>query len=127
MARRAGQEVAGFEKVRAWLKGGRAGVLLEAADGAPEGRAKLRALVPQVPVVDLLRAAELGAAFGREQAVHVVLAPGGLATKLNEEAARLAGFRSEIGSDLVCTTVTNANLVCRLLPATTTYTPSTHK
>src|SRR3546814_16671199 len=95
MARRAGQEVAGFEKVRAWLKGGRAGVLLEAADGAPEGRAKLRALVPQMPVVDLLRAAELGAAFGREQAVHVVLAPGGLAAKLNEEAARLGGFRQD--------------------------------
>lgn len=95
LARRAGQAVAGFEKVQGWLRAGKAGVVLAAADGAPGGRAKVRALAPDTPLLDLFGAAELGAALGRERAVHVALAPGRLAERLCLEAARLAGFRSQ--------------------------------
>lgn len=93
LARRAGQAVAGFEKVRQALGRREAALLVAAADGAADGRGKLAALAPGLPVVDPLTSAELGAAFGREQVVHAALKPGRLAETLRVEAARLAGFR----------------------------------
>lgn len=98
LARRAGEAVAGFEKVRRWLRTRPAGVLLAASDGAADGRGRLCGLAPGLPVVDVLSGAELGAAWARERVVHGVVAPGGLATKLLDAAARLAGFRVEAGA-----------------------------
>jgi len=93
LARRAGQAVVGYDQVEAWLKSGRAGLLLQAADGAPGGRARLAALAGDRPVVELLRAAELAQPFGRDHVVHVALAAGGIATRLHGELTRLAGLR----------------------------------
>lgn len=94
LARRAGQALAGFEKVRALAASGGAAVLVEAADGGGDSRAKLAALAPGVPVVDRLSCAELSGAFGREHVVHAALMPGRLASSLVAEAARLGGFRT---------------------------------
>jgi len=95
LARRAGQLITGFEKVRSWLKSGnKPGLLLAARDGADDGRRKIRALAPGLPVIDLFDAEELGSALGRDQAVHGVIAEGGLAERLLAETHRLAGFRS---------------------------------
>src|SRR3546814_14806650 len=62
--------VAGFEKVRAALRAGEVGLLVQAADGADDGRQKIQALAravgPQVPLLQFCSAAELGAAVGRE-------------------------------------------------------------
>jgi predicted RNA-binding protein YlxR (DUF448 family) len=92
LARRAGQAVAGFEKVKAMLANGQAALLLEASDGAMDGRRKLlgaaREKAPHVIV--LFAAQDLGQAMGRETAVHVAVAPGGLAGKLAREASRYA-------------------------------------
>ena len=93
LARRAGEAVAGFEKVKGWLAGGRAALLVTASDGADGGVAKMRALAGTVPTVSVLIAAEIGKAFGREIAVHAAMAPGGLADRMTAEAIRLAGFR----------------------------------
>lgn len=93
LARRAGQAVMGFAKVQAALTAGKAAVLLAASDGAADGRGKLAALAPALPVVDCLTGIELAAAFGREHAVHAALAPGRLAEALLTDAARLEGFR----------------------------------
>ena len=95
LACRAGQVVAGFDKTRAWLRAGKGGVLVAASDGAPGGRAKVRALAPDLPLLDLFSGAELGAALGRESAGHAVLARGRLAARLQGEALRLAGFRTQ--------------------------------
>jgi len=104
LARRAGQAVAGFEKVEAWLKAGKGvGALLAARDGAEQGRAKIvslqRALAAGSEVVDCLDSGEIGGAFGRDKAVHAVLAKGRLAAKLVMDAGRLKEFRRE-GSTL---------------------------
>lgn len=99
LARRAGQAVAGFEKVRDALRSGRVGgagkvaVLLAACDGAADGRAKLRALAGDRAVIALFDAASLGAAFGRDLTVHAALAAGGLADRLIVDARRLEGLR----------------------------------
>lgn len=93
LARRAGQAVFGFEKVRGWIAEGRAAVLVEASDGARGSRHKLRAPAGSIRRVTVLRSDELGAAVGRERAVHGALTAGSLADRLCREAARLGGFR----------------------------------
>lgn len=98
LARRAGQAIVGFEKVKAELKSRRGALLLAANDGAADGREKIKALAPALPLIELLRIDELGAAFGRSQAVHVLLLPGRLAEGLRIEAARLSGFRPASGT-----------------------------
>ncbi len=94
LARRAGQIEAGFDQVRAVLAKSPRGLLIEASDGAQDGRGKLRALARQLPVVEVLSGEELGAAFARERFVHILLAPGRLADRLQAEAGRLSGFRT---------------------------------
>jgi uncharacterized protein len=102
LARRAGIAVAGFEKVRDALKHGKAGVLIAASDGAEDGRAKMRALAGNAPVIDLFDSGDLGHAFGRDHAVHAMLAPGRLAKRFLEECQRYAGLRQGISGDGNC-------------------------
>lgn len=90
-ARRGGQAVSGWQAVREWLQAGRVGLLVEASDGSVAERSRLLN-GRQVPMVAPLTAAELGSVFGRDHAVHVAIAPGRLAERLNVEAARLAGI-----------------------------------
>ena len=92
LARRAGQAVSGWQAGREWLQAGRAGLLVQAADGSPAERARFGGR--GLPVVTPLNAAELGVVFGRDHAVHVVVAPGRLADAIRVEADRLAGFAS---------------------------------
>jgi ribosomal protein L7Ae-like RNA K-turn-binding protein len=96
-ARRAGQAVSGWQAAREWLQAGRAGLLVQAADGSPAEKARLVGHRP-VPVVAPLDAAALGAVFGRERAVHVAIAPGRLAERIAAEAARLEGVTLPSGT-----------------------------
>ncbi|HER26176.1 MAG TPA: RNA-binding protein [Rhodospirillales bacterium] len=100
LARRAGMAVAGFEKVETWLKTGKgAGVLLAAVDGSAQGRAKIaalgRALAKNSTLLECLDSAELAAPFGRDKAVHAVVAKGRLAEKLSVDGGRLQGLRRQ--------------------------------
>jgi predicted RNA-binding protein YlxR (DUF448 family)/ribosomal protein L30E len=93
LARRAGQAVAGFEKAREWLRAGRGGLVVQAADGSGEERARfLSAARLPVSVHAPLSAEALGTVFGRERAVHVVVAHGTLADRIGVDCARLAGL-----------------------------------
>lgn len=106
LARKGGGAVCGYEKTRdALMKGlgGRpAAVLLQAADGSLRERARLRAPEADAGAVTVLTAAELGMAFGRERVIHAALAAGGLATRVVEEAARLAGVRGVVDTSGRC-------------------------
>lgn len=90
-ARRGGQAVCGREAVLDWLRTGKAGLLVEAADGSAAERARLVG-GREVPVVAPLPAAALGPVFGRDHAVHVGIARGRLADAIAVDAKRLAGF-----------------------------------
>ena len=92
LAKRAGELVGGYEKVRAHLRKGDAGILLAASDGGDDGRAKVRALAPRTPLVDLFDGAQLGGAVGRDRLVHAVVDQGKLAERLSMECGRLAGL-----------------------------------
>lgn len=93
LARRAGQVVCGFVKVGASLDAHRAALVLAAVDGAEGGRAKIRARAGSVPVIEVLRGEELGAAVGRPDVVHMSIAAGRLAQTIQSETGRLAGLR----------------------------------
>lgn len=94
LARKAGQAVAGFEKVRERLASGRVGVLIEAVDGAPDGKDRLARLAGDVPVIEVLTGRELGLAFARDFAIHAALDRGGFADRVIAEALRLGGLRA---------------------------------
>ncbi len=99
LARKGGTAVCGYEKVRTALEKGQAAVLLQAWDGSERGRAKLRPPAGEGRLVTALGAAELGLAFGRDRVIHAALAAGGLASRVVDEARRLAGVRGQDGAD----------------------------
>jgi len=90
--RRAGQAVAGFAKAREWVQAGKARLVIEASDGSEDERHRLMSGASGVTVAWPLDAASLGAIFGRDQTVHVAIAPGRLADGLMNEIERLAGI-----------------------------------
>jgi predicted RNA-binding protein YlxR (DUF448 family)/ribosomal protein L30E len=90
LARRGGEAISGFEKAREWLVQGKAALVVQAADGSAEERARFTG-GRDIPVLAVLTAVELGRIFGRDQAVHVAIASGGLAAKIQIEFLRLAG------------------------------------
>ena len=97
LARRAGQAVCGFERAKEWVASRRAGIVIQASDGSREERARFLSGMRDVPAAAPLSAAALGAVFGRDHVVHVVVAPGRLAEALKIETDRLAGIAGRSG------------------------------
>lgn len=92
LARKSGDAVAGYEKVKSWLDTERARVLIQACDGSDRGKSKLS--TPHYGrYIGWMTADELGRAFGRQTVIHAALASGGLGARVVEEAQRLRGVR----------------------------------
>ena len=94
LARRAGLAVAGFERVCEAVRHGKCRVLVAALDGAEGGRRKLAGLGHGLPLVSVLTAVEIGAAFGRDHVVNASLGAGPLGRRFESDARKLAGFRA---------------------------------
>jgi len=99
IARRSGALVLGFDNVLRALEGPKPPkVLIEAFDGASDGKRKLYAAAHRMElacvVIEGLTSAELGLALGRENVIHAAVQPGGFADRLIFDAERLSGFRS---------------------------------
>ncbi len=104
LARRAGAAILGYDQISRALAGKSPPCLLvEASDGAADGRRKLlgvasaHGLTPKV--LDCLNSQELSLALGRENVVHAALKSGQLAERLEMNAARLAGLRASAMSN----------------------------
>jgi predicted RNA-binding protein YlxR (DUF448 family) len=97
LARRAGELTSGFEKVMAAVRSGKVAWLIEASDGAEDGRRKLlnlaRHQAPPPGVIGLYSAEELGLALGGENVIHSAFLAGRGAGRWSQDAVRLAGFR----------------------------------
>lgn len=96
LARKSGEAVSGYEKVKDWLDKERASVLIQAADGSARGKSKL-STPHRGSFIGWLTADELGQAFGRQSTIHAALGAGGLCKRVVEEAARLKGLRVSDG------------------------------
>ena len=99
LARRSGTLVLGFDNVVRALESRRKPcVLVEARDASEDGRRKVLAAAKregiEPKVIDILSAAEMSMALGRENVIHAALFPGPLAERLVLDAERLEGFRS---------------------------------
>jgi predicted RNA-binding protein YlxR (DUF448 family) len=103
IANKAGLLVTGFAKVHDLIDGGRATVLIHAADAALDGAAKLdrkfKALVGAeaagATIVSELTGPELDLAIGRSNVVHAAACKGGASQRILQEAKRLRRYRSD--------------------------------
>jgi len=97
LARKAGYAICGFDQVRDALRNGAPAMLLEASDGAEDGRMKVyflaKALYSGVKVAGAFSAAELGMAFGRDRVIHGLVRKGAIAENWETAYRRLTGFR----------------------------------
>ena len=100
LANKAGLVMAGFEKVAAAIGKNRVAVLLEAADGAEDGRRKLVARLSgsgqPAEIVRSFDSASLGLALGRPLVIHAALASSGLTDKF---VAATRKFEAYIGTN----------------------------
>jgi hypothetical protein len=99
LARRAGAIAFGATQVEQAIRTKPSLMLIEASDGAAEGREKLMSLhiglwgAPP-PAAGCFSAADLGVALGRERVIHACLLQERLAEALATDIGRLAGFRA---------------------------------
>jgi len=106
LARKSGLIVTGFERVKETMDAhemGRARIaaLLEASDGAADGRrsilAKAKAMELEAPICGLFSSTELSMALGDANVIHACLLSAGAGTlhaRFLQEAGRTAGFRA---------------------------------
>jgi predicted RNA-binding protein YlxR (DUF448 family) len=97
LARRAGALTCGFDQASTALNSGRAAWIIEAMDGAADGRRKLLQIARRQPRPPQLCGAfsseELGLASGLGHVIHLVFLAGRWAERWTEDIGRLAGFR----------------------------------
>ena len=97
LARRAGDLTFGFEKVVSALASGKAAWLIEASDGAADGRRKVLAAARKSPsqprLFGVFTSAELGLALGGENVIHTAFLAGRGAGRWTSDVERLSGFR----------------------------------
>jgi predicted RNA-binding protein YlxR (DUF448 family)/ribosomal protein L7Ae-like RNA K-turn-binding protein len=97
LARKAGDLVIGFEKTQGAILANRAAFVIEALDGAADGRRKLadarRRAAASARPIGLFTSNELGLALGAENVVHLAFLAGRGAERWSIEVDRLAGFR----------------------------------
>lgn len=97
LAKRAGDLISGFEKVAAALNAGKAAWLIEASDGAADGRRKILSVARKSPrspsLLGVFAAEELGLALGGENVIHTAFLAGRGADRWTSDVLRLSGFR----------------------------------
>lgn len=108
MANKAGLVSSGFAKVEASIGSGRLAAVIEANDGAEDGRRKIGQALKRVaaaraedglkvrntPVVAEFAAADLELALGRSHVIHAALAPGPAAEGFLSRWRRLVRYRT---------------------------------
>jgi predicted RNA-binding protein YlxR (DUF448 family) len=97
LARKAGDLTFGFEKVLAAVRSGKAAWLVEASDGAEDGRRKLVQAAHSAPsrprLLILFSSLELSLALGAQNVIHTAFLAGRGADRWTLDVERLAGFR----------------------------------
>ena len=92
LARKSGQAVSGYEKVKSWIAKDIAHVLIQSCEGSNRGKSKLS--TPKGGIfIGWLESAEVSPAFGRQTVIHCALASGGITQRVVNEARRLKGLR----------------------------------
>lgn len=101
LAKRAGALALGVAQAEGAIRKRQPYGLIEASDGADDGRLKLQRLIfglwgMEVPMTGAFTSTEMGLALGRDHVVHAVVLTESMAHRWSIEIARLAGFRAII-------------------------------
>ncbi len=88
LAKRAGQLIFGFEKVKIWLKENKAALAIIAKDGSQAEIERLGLSKQNIPIAQLLNKEELGKALGRDKVVHVILCQSQLTVNIQNDLYR---------------------------------------
>jgi len=105
MAMKSGQIFTGYDQVQTVAGSDYLALRIEASDGSPDGRGKIRVLTkaishelekPETPVIGCFSAHDLGRVLGFGRVVHAATAPGSISRSLTQAALRLAGFRDMV-------------------------------
>jgi predicted RNA-binding protein YlxR (DUF448 family) len=103
LARRAGDLTFGFEKAGAAITSGKVAWMIEASDGAEDGRRKIlqiaRRAAKMPRLLGIFSGEELSLALGLGNVIHLVFLSGRGANRWTQDVERLAGFRPLIPSD----------------------------
>lgn len=108
LARKAGQLSAGAAKVEAEVRAGRAAALLQALDGAPDGRRKMQgarhAAIQSgrgspIAVFTLFTTEEMSLALGGANVVHAAVLAGNAGAALLSRLCALENYRGEAPAD----------------------------
>lgn len=99
LGRKAGALALGYDQVEAAIRANKAFGLIEASDGAEEGRARLMRLSiglwgERPHISGCFSAAEMGMALGRDRVVHACWLQERMARLWTVEIGRLSGFRA---------------------------------
>ncbi len=98
LVNKSGSVVAGFAKVEAALKSGRAAALLHAREGSADGIEKLDRLArtwsPGAITINLFESAQLDLALGRTNVIHAALLAGPASAAFLARISRLIAYRS---------------------------------
>ena len=93
LARRAGQALFGFDRLKSALINHQEGYVFLAHDGGLKSHKKITHLSGRMPILCALTATEIGIAFGRNRVVYAFISPSGLGDSLFRDMSRLAGLR----------------------------------
>ena len=94
MARRSGDAVAGYEKVKSFIRGNVDPIILCASDVADGSQSKLIAKTREASVINIFSSSELGKIFGRQKTMFAAVRQRSLASRMMIETRRLEGFRN---------------------------------
>ena len=97
LARRAGELTWGYDRVSTAIAAGRAAWMIEASDGASDGRRKLLQIAARQDVpprlIGAFSEAEIGLALGLENVIHLAFLAGRGAGRWTLDVERFLGFR----------------------------------
>lgn len=95
LAKRAGQIILGFDQVSDFVRKSPAAFIIEAKDGAKDGRDKILNLSNKwnnVQIIGCFSSDDLGKVLGRDNIIHALMPKGQFAQNWNLELNRLSGF-----------------------------------
>ena len=103
LARRAGDLTFGYEKAAAAIERGKVAWMIEASDGARDGRRKMLQVARRTGkpprLLGLFSTGELGLALGLGNVIHLVFLAGRGADRWTQDVERMSGFRPLLPED----------------------------
>ena len=95
LARKAGDLVLGFEKVRAAITKGKAAFVIEAGDAGDDGKQKIATMAKEIEIISVFDTAVISGALNRENTVYAALLKGQTTGMVRQALARYQTFMNE--------------------------------